>query len=217
MKNVTNYVFCQYCGAKNNSNNKLCTSCFSNKFVKTFDEFKSIVDKKINNLSNFTNLSELNSTLKQLIFIDNDKAQFFLGQCFYSGTYFEKNYKTAVYWLKKSASKGNPNAQYLLGECFYSGYGVRKNYEKAAELFSLAAEQNNINAILYLGMCYEFSKGVEQDYKKAVDLYFKAAEQGDSRAKISLSLCYQNGYGVPKDLEESKKWFLLSINKVTND
>ena len=81
----------------------------------------------------------------------------------------------------------------------------------------MAAEQNNINAILYLGMCYEFSKGVEQDYKKAVDLYFKAAEQGDSRAKISLSLCYQNGYGVPKDLEESKKWFLLSINKVTND
>lgn len=62
-------------------------------------------------------------------------AQCNLGACFYDGCFVPQDYSKAIFWLKKSASKGNLNARFLLGCCYFFGNGVKQNQRLAQIIF----------------------------------------------------------------------------------
>jgi TPR repeat protein len=57
------------------------------------------------------------------------KAQYRLGQMYYSGDGATQNYKKALQWYNKASMNGYSKAQYNLGMMYYSGLGTPKNSE----------------------------------------------------------------------------------------
>lgn len=128
-------------------------------------------------------------------------------------------YKTAAYYYKVAAKKGNTDAMKELGTCYEYGWGVDKDSFEAVKWYRKAAEKGNAQAMSYLGYCYEKGDIVPQNinesekwYRKAFETWQKAAEKGDPNAMESLGARYKNGEGVPKDFEEAEKWYRLASN-----
>ena len=69
--------------------------------------------------------------------------------------------KTALKYIKKSASEGYPEAQLQLGEMYYNGEGVQKNLVKALQWFEEAADKDHPIAQYNIGTMYLFGDGVE--------------------------------------------------------
>ena len=55
--------------------------------------------------------------------------QHMLGVFYFDGKFVEVNYDLSVYWLTKSASKGESNSQALLGRIFAFNFGGLGNVE----------------------------------------------------------------------------------------
>ena len=86
----------------------------------------------------------------------NAKAQYHLGNCYYSGQGMEQSYEKAFYWYKKAAKQGYRRAEYNLGVCYARGEGVEKSEKKAFYWHKKAAEQGLAEAQLNLAKCYFF-------------------------------------------------------------
>ncbi|MEH6685921.1 MAG: tetratricopeptide repeat protein [Halopseudomonas sabulinigri] len=67
------------------------------------------------------------------------KAQYELGQLYYSGDRVEQNYDTALQWLEQASIQGEPRAQYRLGMMHFKGEGVRRNLPQAYIILKMAS------------------------------------------------------------------------------
>lgn len=104
------------------------------------------------------------------------KAQYKLGEKYYSGDGIEEDDGLAAKWYRKAAEQGNAAAQYRLGYMYQGGLGVAQNYAEAVMWYRKSAEQANKDAMLSLSTMYEHGWGVEKDSaeaKKWLDRYLE--------------------------------------------
>ena len=120
---------------------------------------------------------------------------------------FKQDYKEALKWYEKAATKGNIKAQYNLGEMYRLGQGVNQDFKESFKWYEKAAIQDNIWAQFYLGGMYYLGLEVNQDYKEAFKWFEKAANKGNSKAQYSLGEMYRLGEGTQEDDKEALKWY----------
>ena len=133
------------------------------------------------------------------------KAEYSLGEKYYSGEGVPQDYTKAAEWYRKAAEQGDAGAQYNLGNMYANGEGVPQDYTKAAEWYRKAAEQGDADAQYNLGVI-KYGEGVPQDYTKAAEWYRKAAVQGHAHAQTALGVMYYYGKGISKDYKKAGEW-----------
>lgn len=135
-----------------------------------------------------------------------------LGHWYQTGSYVEKDFEKAVYWLEKAANKGEESAQHNLGNCYYYGEGVDQNYSIAIEWFEKAAKKDVVNSQYMLAYTlYTYFKSDEND-KKAFYWFEKAAKNHDSESQFCLGEFYQHGIGVEQNMKEAIYWYEKSAD-----
>lgn len=117
----------------------------------------------------------------------DDRAQFYLGNMYDSGTGVSKNSSKALKWYKKSAKQGNPNAQYNLGILYYTGEGVQQSHSKAVSWWKKAAEQKLASAQLNLAIAYAKGEGVKVNYIKAYMWATLASTYGSNQSRMFMN------------------------------
>lgn len=145
----------------------------------------------------------------------------------------ERNFETAVNWLKKAAengdddapglieklkkavtaekivSTGDAQAQADLAEVYmFIGNSLGQadpdaDYAIALEYAQKSATQNNGDGLWTLALAYEHGRGVEQDVDKAIECYRKGAELGHAPSQHSLACYYFRGDVLEEDQEKA--------------
>ncbi|MEM7619652.1 MAG: peptidoglycan-binding protein [Pseudomonadota bacterium] len=138
------------------------------------------------------------------------KAQYKVGMRFIDGKSIERDYESALRWLKLSALQGYPQAQFHLAALYEHGKGVAKNWNQAKTWYQRAANNGNIKAMHNLGAIHTSQFGKKPDYESASLWFMKAANHGVSDSQFNLGILFQNGLGVEKDLVEALKWFMVA-------
>lgn len=149
------------------------------------------------------------------------KAQFEVGECYYTGRGgVKKNRPESFKWFEKAVNGGNIHAKYRLARCYDKGWGVAENFTKANSMYKEAiaeltplAENGDGLACFYLGYSYDEGLGVIQNNVTAAQWYLKGAEAGDVDAQCAMAGCYKNGRGVTKSYTEAVKWYRLSAEQ----
>ena len=171
----------------------------------------------------FTRLAEL----------DNATAQFNLGLLCAKGFGMERNFETAVNWLKKAEENGDDDAHGLieklqkavsaekivntgdaqaqadLAEVYmFIGNSLDQadpdaDYAIALEYAQKSAAQNNGDGLWALALAYEHGRGVEEDVEKAIECYRKGAELGHAPSQHSLACYYFRGDVLEEDHEKA--------------
>jgi TPR repeat protein len=120
-------------------------------------------------------------------------AQFELARRYANGTGIMKNYREAIYWLKKSAEQGHTEAQFYLGWIYLHGKGVADNKHEALYWLEMAAQQNDAYSQYLSGRIYEdgFYHQFQVDTEKAEYWYHRACKnfiilacEGQKRLRI---------------------------------
>ncbi len=145
---------------------------------------------------------------QQLAKKGNAIAQFMLGTYEYINV---DNKQQAVYWLQKSAQKGNPYAQYNLAIL------SRKNEfhhvgENFASLLKKSARNHFPQANLLLADHYLMQNSSAREVKQAVAIYQKLAKKQDSRAELKLGFMYAHGIYFNKNPEKGFEWYTKAAN-----
>ena len=96
-----------------------------------------------------------------------------LGNAYYNGNVYKRNYAVAVEYYTKAALNGNLDALNNLGICYEYGKGIQQSYAKAMECYKKASDKNHppafVNqAILLIKL--NISNGKDQDYRRAYHL-----------------------------------------------
>jgi uncharacterized protein len=141
------------------------------------------------------------------------KAQYQLGDMYYSGEGVLKNKERSFEWYKKSADQSYALAQFNLGLMYDSGEGVLKDNKEAVKWFRRAAKQGLSFAQYELGWKYSNGIVVLKDKDKAIEWYKKSAEQGFDYAQIRLGEIYTKS--PKKDLKKAKYWIHKAYNNST--
>ena len=123
-----------------------------------------------------------------------------LGVLYRDGKFVQQSFDLAVYWLTKSALKGDSNSQVLLGQIFAFDFGGLGNIDEGIKWLTESAASDNSLACTYLGEVH--AKGWKTgtpDYVSAVRAFAKGSELGSIESKQKLAYYYSNGLGVLKD------------------
>lgn len=75
------------------------------------------------------------------------KAQYELGQLYYSGERVERDYAAALQWLEQASVQGEPRAQYRLGMMHFKGEGVQRNLSQAYIILKMASINGHDDAM----------------------------------------------------------------------
>lgn len=124
--------------------------------------------------------------------------------------YEQKDYATALKYLRPLAQQGNAQAQYSLGVMCQNGQGVSKDLKQAVSWYRKSAIQGDATAQYNLGYMYNLGSGVGKDEKQAYIWYRKAALQGEPMAENNLGVAYESGLGVARDYTQALKWYKKS-------
>lgn len=95
-----------------------------------------------------------------------------LGERYYFGTGVEKNYETALGYLRRAAEQNAQDAEYLVAECYRCGYGVAQDYVQYFDWIFRAAEHGSWMAMFNVSAAYREGKeayggaGVEKDMEQ---------------------------------------------------
>ncbi|MDR1642294.1 MAG: protein kinase [Clostridiales bacterium] len=143
----------------------------------------------------------------------NVEAQITLGNFYYSGINFEKDYSEAAKWYRKAAEQGNADAQNIIGARYYFGEGVDQDYAEAVKWYRRAAEKGDAAGQDNLGNRYYFGEGVERDFAEAVKWYKEAANRAYAPAQYNLGNRYLNGEGVELDYYRAEKWYRMAAEQ----
>lgn len=112
------------------------------------------------------------------------EAQYRVGDCYYNGFGFTKNYEEAVKWYLAAATQGSAKAQFMLSECHHWGRGAEESDEKAVEWLRKSAEQGYAVAQDMLGWYYD---GGENGLEKTISKPLSGTPWRQIRAMPKLS------------------------------
>ena len=71
-----------------------------------------------------------------------------LGNAYYNGNYYKRNYSLAIEFYRKAALNGNLDALNNLGICYEYGKGVEQNYYKALEYYKKSSDKNHLPSMI---------------------------------------------------------------------
>jgi len=134
-------------------------------------------------------------------------AQVNLAVLYLNGWGTEKNYGSALYWLKEAAKQDQPQAYTNLGLLYLNGWGVARNYEEALKNFRTAAEHGETGAMVNVGYMAENGMGTARDQAVAGEWYRRAADRGDALGQNNLADLFLRGLGVAQSDALAAEWF----------
>ena len=165
--------------------------------------------------------------LRQAAEQGHPKAQFYLAECYRTGSGVREDEDEAAGWLARAgeqgideetvdgdretllqkAKRGDARAQYRLGRrilrhCFTS----KTEFRQDEKWLSKAAAGGYAPALHLLGACYSYLADLRKDAgsrrkmrEKAFAMYREAANLGHAGAIFALGKCYESGGGVRKN------------------
>ncbi|MDE7414431.1 MAG: sel1 repeat family protein [Muribaculaceae bacterium] len=145
--------------------------------------------------------------------IDDNEAQFYIGNLYFWGEGVAQDQQEAVKWYKRAGEQGHQWAQCILGGIYFDGLIVTQDYQEALNWYKKSANQGNSMAEVGVGNIYANGFGVTRDDKEAVKWYRKAANRGYAKGQFYLGVMYYYGFGVEKDFREAAKWYQKSAEK----
>ena len=74
------------------------------------------------------------------------KAQYNIGNAFYTGDQVQQNHEQAFLWFRRAADAGNANAQYSLGNIYLMGEGVAQSDDQAVYWYEKASRSGHKRA-----------------------------------------------------------------------
>ncbi|MCB1511864.1 MAG: sel1 repeat family protein, partial [Hyphomicrobiaceae bacterium] len=134
-------------------------------------------------------------------------AEFEVGARFAEGKGVQQDFKQAVSWYRRSATRGFALAQYRLATLYERGLGVTKDLGRARIWYQRAASQGNVKAMHNLAVLAAGSEAGKTDYTTAARWFEEAASRGLADSQFNLAILYQSGLGVERDLVKSYTWF----------
>lgn len=120
--------------------------------------------------------------------------------------YQQRDYSTALSYLRPLAENGVAEAQRKLAVMYRHGRGVKQNDVEAIKWYRKAAEQGHVRAQNSLGIMYRFGLGVGKDSQEAAKWLTAAAEQGDSKGQENIAMMFLDGDGVIQSDEQAVYW-----------
>lgn len=141
------------------------------------------------------------------------KAQYLLGEIYYSGINTNHDINKIIYYFNESAKNMNDNAQMILGCFYYHGEFYKQDVNKAINYFTHSAKQNNFYAQYFLGEIYYDGIFVQRNIKKSIDFLCKSSNMNYFKAKNNLGVIYKNGEGGKKKIGNSIAIFKEGIRK----
>ena len=127
-----------------------------------------------------------------------------LGNAYYNGNVYKRNYTVAVEYYTKAALNGNLDALNNLGICYEYGKGIQQSYAKAMECYKKASDKNHppafVNqAILLIKL--NISNGKDNDYRKAYHLLQLYLNYDNKNAEVYyyIGFLYEIGFDVFDD------------------
>jgi localization factor PodJL len=135
-------------------------------------------------------------------------AEFEVAARLAEGRGVEQDFKQAVIWYQRSASRGFAPAQYRLGTLYERGLGVKAELGRAKAWYRSAAEKGNIKAMHNLAVLSAGS--VPSDYKTAAHWFTEAADRGVRDSQFNLAVLLESGIGVQQDLKAAYGWFKIA-------
>jgi len=141
------------------------------------------------------------------------RAQYDLGIHYLKGDGVEKDSKSAIKWLKKSAGQDFVSAQYKLGLLYREGRKVGTDMDQAIEYFMMAADHGNASAQYMLGDIYQQGDGVEKDLEEAREWFELAAGHKFQKAQNALRLLAKTEENTAASLAISPKGKIEKVKK----
>ena len=127
-----------------------------------------------------------------------------LGNAYYNGNVYKRNYTVAVEYYTKAALNGNLDALNNLGICYEYGRGIQQSFAKAMECYKKASDKNHppafVNqAILLIKL--NISNGKDNDYRKAYHLLQLYLNYDNKNAEVFyyIGFLYEIGFDVFDD------------------
>ena len=173
----------------------------------TYEEFDANDNSISFTVMNISNKTEKIKWLRNAAEQGDARAQYTLGDMYYSGNGVKINKSEAANWYKKAAEHGYAYAQCILGDMYYNGDGFRINKSEAAKWYRKAAEQGDAQAQFNLGDMYYNGDGIKINKSEAAKWFKEAALREDNDAQYILGIMYYNGEGVVENKSEAVKWF----------
>lgn len=106
--------------------------------------------------------------LQKLVHKGEAKAQYLLGELYFSGRGISQNYVEAAKWVQKAAEQNHAAAQFNLGFMYEEGRGVKQSNSEAVKWYQKAAEQDYAAAQFFLGVRYMTGRGVKKNDSEGV-------------------------------------------------
>jgi TPR repeat protein len=155
----------------------------------------------------------------------NTFSMYILGDAYYSGRLVPKDYKKALYWLKRCADHGpseyhvimdivdicRSEAMGKLGNMYLNAMGVDQDLEEAEKWLKAGAEgldPHSMNNYAIFLQRFRKDQGVEEEMLKWWKI---AAESGYSVAMLNLAERYEKGIGTEKNLDLAEKWMRKAV------
>ncbi|KAI0028348.1 hypothetical protein K488DRAFT_58815 [Vararia minispora EC-137] len=143
-----------------------------------------------------------------------DEAQFFLANCYGTGTLgLQVDHEKAYHLYLQAAKQNHAAATYRVAVCNEIGAGTRKEPPRAAAFYRKAASLGDTPAMYKLGMILlQGSLGEARNPREAVGWLRRAAEQADEEyphALHELALLHENPSGqiVPHDPHHARELY----------
>ncbi len=146
---------------------------------------------------------------------EGDKnAQFRVGEMCEYGMGVAPNFKRALFWYKKAASKNSGPAQLRLGQLYSDariGQDQAVNEQQALMWLKSAADAGQGEAQFKLAQWHQAqaqqAQGNVEELKSAFYWYEKSAQAGLAEAQMQAGLMLKKGEGTAVDYEQALHWF----------
>lgn len=133
-------------------------------------------------------------------------AQRELGRMFLNGEGVKRNYKYALFLLKKACLAGDSKAMCTVARMYLDGLGVRSNNKTALYFYRKAASYGNAQGYYGVGSMLYKGLGVKQDYAKAKEWLSVGSNKGSARCDFLLANYYAYGFGKKPDYPKAKEF-----------
>ena len=140
----------------------------------------------------------------------------FAQECIW-GTYFHKDYKTAVEYLEKCKLRKYAPGIYELARCYSRGIGVKRNQKTAFQLYCRAADLGHAESAYQAAMASFFSRGTKSDKALELKYFSMAANKGHAEALFRVGNAHYFGFGTPQSFQEALKYFHKAAQKGSLD
>lgn len=133
------------------------------------------------------------------------------------GTYFPRDYPTAIEYLEKCRLRKYPAAIYELARCYTRGLGVKRDRKKAFELYCQAADLGHAESAYQAAMASFFNRGTQRDMALEFKYLNIAAQKEHRDGLFRLGNAYYFGFGTPQDFQTALKFFHKAAQKGSLD